>query len=698
MPFVKTPVNILRRSIDYSPISVLRAMNNLRKVSDVDALKAGIHQLSTGLTGTGVFMLGATLAANDFITVNVGDVSGDEYYDRDMGYQDFSLKIRVRDEEYSVTIDWVSPMQTSLFMGANAFDMLQKKGLTTRDIFDGFLKIFDPMMDMSFMSSAKDTMDMFFEDAFRSDEDPDKRHYGDAIMNALFGSVPQGYLNSFVPQIFSQTAGMLDNKMRDTRSTREDPLGKSWESWIRKMANRVPVLREYVLNPKIDRFGNDVKTGSNPVIKFLNAYLNPSNVKEIHFTEMDKEIIDIYNNMPDGDDKKYYFYNFTGNPSYELANGKRMSYDELYRYGKKSRQDQAASIDTMIKSDSYKNMTYAMKADEVNSAHWNAVAVADNKTYGSTYFLDKCLENDAYKQDQSAITLARENGLASDKEMANYIINKEKFLARCHETYDSEKAMAIALYGNDDIMKAYAENIERVEVAREYVAKYGKDKAYKMYTDSMCNIMSGLDKAGATVSMSNKAISAADFDINEDTYRAMGFSADQANMGVGIKKFGYSYNALKSMEISALYGFDADKNGSLKKDEIIAYIESLGLDSNEEKAVLFAYFSKAKNPYGGVPNYLGFSDVDSGGGGRGYSSYGYSRRRSSGGSKKKSTSTKEEDTGSNVPSWEEWVKDYLTTGDDLKRVKFDKWDSPIDSAYIKKIQSILKDKPEAKSS
>lgn len=695
MPFVKTPVNILRRSIDYSPISLLRAMNNLRKVSDVEALKTGIHQLSTGLTGTGVFMLGATLAANDFITVNVGDVSGDEYYDRDMGYQDFSIKLRAGDHEYSVTIDWVSPMQVSLFMGANAFDTLQKDGLTTRDIFDGLLKIFDPMMDMSFMSSAKDTMDMFFEDAFRSDEDPDKRHYGDAIMNALFGSVPQGYLNSFVPQIFSQTAGMLDNKMRDTRSTREGPLARSWESWKRKMINKVPVLREKILNPKIDRFGNDVKTGSNPVIKFLNAYLNPSNVKEIHFTEMDKEIIDIYNNMPDSDNKKYYFYNFTGNPSYELANGKRMSYEELYRYGKKSRQDQAASINTMIKSNSYKNMTYAMKADEVNSAHWNAVAVADNKTYGSTYFLDKCLENDAYKQDKSAITLARENGLASDKEMANYIINKEKFLARCHETYDSEKAMAIALYGNDDIMKAYTENIERVEVAREYVAKYGKDKAYKMYTDSMCNIISGLDKEGATVSMSNKAVSAADFDINEDTYRAMGFSADQANMGVGIKKFGYSYNALSSMEIAALYGFDSDKSGSLKKSEIMAYIDSLGLDSNEEKAVLFAYFSDAKNPYGGVPNYLGFGDVDSGGGSR---SYGYSKRKSSVSSKKKSTSDKEEDTSSNVPSWEEWVRDYITTGDELKRVNFKDWDSPIDSSYIKKIQSILKDKPEAKSS
>lgn len=688
LPFVKTPVNILRRSIDYSPISLLRAMNNLRKVSDVEALKTGIHQLATGLTGTGVFMLGATLAANDFITVNVGDVSGDEYYDRDMGYQDFSIKFRIGDHEYSATIDWLSPMQVSLFMGANAYDMLRQDGITTRDIFDGLLTTIDPMMDMSFMSSSKDTIDTFFETAFRGED----ASYADAIMNTLFGSVPQGYLNGFVPQIFSQTAGMLDDKMRDTRSTAEDPLVRSWESWVRKLENKVPVLREYVLNPKVDRFGNDVKTGSNPVMKFVNAFLNPSNVKEIHFTNTDKEIIDIYNHMPDGDDKKYYYYNFTGNPSYELANGKRMTYDELYKYGKKSRQDQAASINTMIKSNSYKNMTYAMKADEVNSAHWNAEMVADNKTYGSTYLLDKILKAD-YGSDKDAIKLARSTGTVSDKKMANYIIDKEKFLARCHETDYYTKAMSVALYGDDSIMKVFDINVDKVSYAREYVEKYG-DKAYKMFSNASCNVISGIDKAGATVSTNNKAISAADFKINEDTYKALGISADKANMGVGLKNFGYSYAALEAMKMNAKYGFDADGSGSLKKSEIMAYIDSLGLDSNEEKAVLFAYFSDANNPYGSVPNYLGFKGASSGGGGRSYSGYGYSRRGRSGSSG--SSSSKE--TSSNVPSWEEWVKDYLTTGSDLKRVKFDKWDSPIDSAYIKKIQSILKDKPEAKSS
>lgn len=41
---------------------------------------------------------------------------------------------------------------------------------------------------------------------------------------------------------------------------------------------------------------------------------------------------------------------------------------------------------------------------------------------------------------------------------------------------------------------------------------------------------------------------------------------------------------------------DADGNGSLKKDEVISYLDSLGL-SQQEKRAYFSYLSSAKNPY-----------------------------------------------------------------------------------------------------
>ena len=46
-----------------------------------------------------------------------------------------------------------------------------------------------------------------------------------------------------------------------------------------------------------------------------------------------------------------------------------MSYDEAYKYGKSKRQNQTKVIERMIDSASYKNMTWKMKSDEVESAH-----------------------------------------------------------------------------------------------------------------------------------------------------------------------------------------------------------------------------------------------------------------------------------------------------------------------------------------
>ena len=162
LPFVKTPVNILRRSVDYSPIGLLRSGVELATAKNAQQFMDGVTHLSTGLTGSGIFALGMWLANKDLITVKAGEESGDAYYDRDMGYQDYSLVVG-GENKYSVTIDWLSPMQVSLFMGATARNNLDEKGFYFEEMLDGLTAIAGPMLDMSFMSSAKDTIEMFTE-------------------------------------------------------------------------------------------------------------------------------------------------------------------------------------------------------------------------------------------------------------------------------------------------------------------------------------------------------------------------------------------------------------------------------------------------------------------------------------------------------------------------------------------------------
>lgn len=677
LPFVKTPVNILRRSIDYSPLGLARSTVELATAKTADDFMQGVHHLATGLTGSGVFALGMWLANNDLITVKTGEVSGDAYYDRDMGYQDYSLLLNFDGQQYSMTIDWLSPMQTSLFMGAEAWSDLAEENWTLEDMFDGLTAVAGPMLDMSFMSSSKDTIEMFMERVYRNGTGDDADWSG-AIFQTLFGSVPQGYLNSFVPQVFSQTAQAFDNMQRDTSSTLEDPVANSWDSWRRKMINKIPGLRNKLLNPKLDRFGNDKETGNNIVTRFLNAYVNPSNVKKINLTKLDKEIIKIYNHMEDGtDEKKFFYYNFTGHPNYDLGNGKRMSYDEAYQYGKENRRQQTKLIEDMVGSASYKNMTWEMKADEVKGAHFIGQTHADRKTYGNNYARNQIIRSGS-STDRKAAELSKSAGISS-KDFVDFYLTKETLINRSHDSDYNTKALAVALSGNDEMAKIYDINMDKVQIAKEYLAAGGSKKEY---SNAMCNVISKISDEMASVSMSNKAVAAAYYNINERTYTAMGL-AEKANMGVGLKNFGYTFATLEQMRMDSKYGFDFDGSGTLKKAELMAYIDSLGLSSREEKACVFAYFSTAKNPYGSVPNYLGFSNTGTssgGGSGRSYS-------RSSG----KSTKTAAETTQkANMPSWEDYVKDFITESEKVSGVTFKDWDSPLDQSYRNKINSILK--------
>lgn len=628
LPFVKTPINVFRRSVDYSPVGLIRGTAELLTAKNPEIFKQGLHQLATGLTGTGVFALGMWLADKDAITLKAGEKSGDAYYDYDMGYQDYSIKFNIGGKEYSATIDWASPMNVSLFMGAQSHDFMEQDGLGLTDMLKGSVgAITGPMLDMSFMSSAKDTVEMFIEQAY--DYETGEMNYMDAIMQAAGGSIPQGYLNSFIPQFLSQAAQASDPIQRDTRSTKEDPIAKSWDSWKRKMINKVPVLREYALNPKVDRFGDDKVTGNNLALRVINAFINPSNTKEIKFTDLDKEIIKIYNHLPEETstekkNKQYFFYNFTGNPNYDLGDGKRMSYKALYSYGKEKRKQQTSLIEGMTKSKSYKNMTWEMKADEIGDAHWISQAMADKKSYGYRFATERIVEySDSEKE---ALKILKANG-GNNKDFVDFYITREKLISRSHDYDYHTKALAVALTGNDNLAKAYDINVDKLENAKKYLKRGGSEEEY---SNAMCNVISGIEKADVSVSMANKAVSAANFKINKRTYKAMGLDTNKANMGIGLKRKGYTLESLSKMKTDSKYNFDEDESGSLNKDEMTTYINSLGIKDNVEKACLFEYLFpyNANNPFGSIPNYLDMKDDEkSGGGSRGYRRYGGGYRR-----------------------------------------------------------------------
>ena len=672
LPFVKTPVNIFRRSVDFSPASLLFAVARLKTAKTAEEFQYGVHQLATGLTGTGVFGLGAFLAMNDLMTVKAGEESGDAYYDRDMGYQDYSVNINMDGKTYSWTLDWASPNQMSLFAGA-AFVKAFKSG-SNQDILNALFSLSAPATDTSFMSSPKDTIERFIENAGRG-SDGKEVDFSGAMAQLLMGDMPKNYVSGFMPQLTAQMAGFADPTQRDTRGTAENSIIRGWQSAGRQMLNKsltirllnskCPVLKNKILNPKLDRFGDDKTTGNNIATRFVNAFLNPATVHEITENKTDRELIKIRNSLdPTSNDYKYFYYNFTGNPSYKLKNGKRMTYDEAYTYGKSNRKFQTKLVEEMINANSYKNMTMEMKADEVDKAHWTSTAKADLDTYGATYAIKSMLQsNDKEKEAVKEYRRLMEGSDLSKKKInenyMRYYIDKESMLARSHATGDDVyrvKGLVAIQRGDSTLLQALDIQKSKINDLQMYVEQAtadAKEKGekpksfiYKEWTDGYCNIMSNVKKAGiSSPSKGVKSTSAGLLAVNgeqlpERVYRGMGHNWNSAQSGAGLMmKYNsdgkYSVKKIAEMKSTLRNQFDENNSGSINKNEVVHFIDSLGVSGDEAACLYEVLYSGGnyKNPYKAqIDDHLKWKEnhdeewgdgTSSGRGRRGYGGWGH---------------------------------------------------------------------------
>ena len=156
LPFKKTPVNILKRGVEYSPAGVLDAVT--RKAYQLKTGKIGaaefIDSLSAGLTGTGVMALGMWLASAGLLSGGLGD-DKDDQFSKLQGEQEYALKIG----DTSYTIDWAAPAALPLFVGAEIVDLYRdsKTGeVPLSKLLESLTNLSEPMVNMSMLQGVKE--------------------------------------------------------------------------------------------------------------------------------------------------------------------------------------------------------------------------------------------------------------------------------------------------------------------------------------------------------------------------------------------------------------------------------------------------------------------------------------------------------------------------------------------------------------
>ena len=282
LPFKKTPVNILKRGVEYSPAGVLDTVT--RKAYQLKTGKIGaaefIDSLSAGLTGTGIMALGMWLASAGLLSGGLGG-DKDDQFSKLQGEQEYALKIG----DTSYTIDWAAPAALPLFVGAEIVDLYRasKTGeVPLSKLLESLTNLSEPMVNMSMLQGINDAIENV-----KFSDNP----IVDFGMNAGVSYLSQG-----VPTLLGQIARTSD----DTRRRNYVEQGSAFptiQMALQRNKSKIPGALQ-TQQPYVDAWGREEPTGNIAERAFSN-FLSPGYTSEKQMSSMEKELERLYEETGD---------------------------------------------------------------------------------------------------------------------------------------------------------------------------------------------------------------------------------------------------------------------------------------------------------------------------------------------------------------------------------------------------------------
>ena len=289
VPFKKTPLNVLARGVEFSPIGLIQGTGQMLtdvKAGKMDASTA-IDKMSSGLVGSSLMALGYFLAKSGVISG--GDNDEDKYYQSDLGKQEYALNLP---GSSSMTIDWAAPASIPLFMGVALQELIDGSGSsdeaqTVGDHIDAFLgtlsSITDPLVEMSMLQGLQDTLEAVAN--ARSD--------GNSLIGAALVTAGRGYASQFVPTIGGQIARTIDPVRRDTVGDPTSELGKDLDKVTNKMQAKIPGFASD-LQPYVNIWGEQEINEHSWPVRLLEQAILPGYLDGVDMTPVDVELTRLY--------------------------------------------------------------------------------------------------------------------------------------------------------------------------------------------------------------------------------------------------------------------------------------------------------------------------------------------------------------------------------------------------------------------
>ena len=311
LPFVKTPINVAKQSLQYSPLGfVSTAAEGVKVARGTGDVNLMLDHAAASVTGSLLFALGGILAEKGLLTAGISDDEKDKANLE--GRQEYSLQLVDNDGKlHSYTIDWANAAAIPMFAGAEYAKLAASDGVSLNSVASASQQVLEPLLEMSFLQGLNDNLE-----SLRYSEDP-----------YIYGMAKQSlssYATQGIPTLAGQVARSIDPIRRSTYSGTtgiESDIGYT----ANKIRNKIPFL-SVTGQPYIDAFG-DTQPNTGGIFAGRLAYnmLSPGYYGETTDDPVKQGVLDLANSsgdnsvIPEVAEKKVVWTSDKERHSYQLS-------------------------------------------------------------------------------------------------------------------------------------------------------------------------------------------------------------------------------------------------------------------------------------------------------------------------------------------------------------------------------------------
>lgn len=281
LPFKKTPANILRRGIEYSPVGIMKSLTadlyHLKQYNDFQdgKLKAMpdkaisptqfIDKLCSGLSGTAIMAVGALLSSAGIVSCGLDD--DEDKLEKEKGNQEYAFKFSILGHDYTFTMDWAAPMSMPFFVGAAIQEQLaQQEGFDVQELINAFGNITEPVFNLSMLDGVNTL--------FKTSQYDDTNN-----LTQIGAKIASNYVTSYVPSLLGAIARTVDDKRRKAfvESGKGTGVLGTFRYAMEQTENKIPGLSQTNI-PYRDVWGNAETSGL--VERILENFILPGYISE----------------------------------------------------------------------------------------------------------------------------------------------------------------------------------------------------------------------------------------------------------------------------------------------------------------------------------------------------------------------------------------------------------------------------------